>query len=77
MLKKKVIISLCVFSTLFSCAWMLEQNGKRDFYLPEASEVVEIIQDGISLPGVEMVEKQKVKAFGPREYIRINMQKEG
>ncbi|TCJ04827.1 hypothetical protein [Cytobacillus praedii] len=77
MLKKKIIISVCIFSTLFSCAWMLEKKGKRDFYMPEAEEVVEIIQDGISLPEVEMVEKERVKAFGPREYIRINMNKEG
>lgn len=77
MIKKKIMISISIFSTLFSCAWVLEHNGKRDFYLPEAEEVVDIIQDGISLPEAELAEKQRVKAFGPREYIRINMIKEG
>ncbi|WP_235822787.1 hypothetical protein [Cytobacillus massiliigabonensis] len=69
------MISIFIFSILFSCAWVLDQNGKRDFYLPEAEGIAEVLDGEIipirSAPEVEMVEKQKVKAFGPREYIRI------
>lgn len=75
MIKKKIMISILIFSILFSYAWVLDLNGKRDFYLPEAEGIVEVFDGEIipirSAPEVEVVEKQKVKAFGPREYIRI------
>lgn len=75
MLKKKVIASILIFSFLFSSALVLDQKGKRDFYLPGAEEVVEMLQiEEMPLQNVleaEKVDKRRVKVFESREYIRI------
>lgn len=75
MLKKKVIASIFIFVFLFSGAWVLNQKGKRDFYLPGAGEVVEVLPlGGMPLQNIleaEKVDKRRAKVFESREYIRI------
>lgn len=75
MLKRKAAACILIFSFLFSSAWILDQKGKRDFYLPGAEEVVEVLPlEGMPLQNVleaEKVDKRGAKIFESREYIRI------
>ncbi|PLR79370.1 hypothetical protein CU633_01180 [Bacillus sp. V3-13] len=67
---KKAIVCLFVFLLMFSSAWFLNQQTKRQSYVPTGDEEhIEIIpihdQGGVN----EKFEVQKT--FGPREYVRV------
>jgi hypothetical protein len=78
MIKKKVTVSILIFTTLFSGAWIIDQSGKREFYVPGAEEVAEVLplevlplQNISQVDVMETIDTNKVKRFEPREYVRI------
>lgn len=72
-MKAKIMAAVTIFAVLFSGAWLLNENGKREFYIPgEAVNMVEMIpaesvENIIQAP----IENQKIEAFQSREYVRI------
>lgn len=72
-MKAKITAAVTIFAVLFSGAWLLNENGKREFYIPdEAVNMIEMIpaesvENIIQTP----IEKQKIEAFQSREYVRI------
>lgn len=64
-MKIKIVVSLLIFSLLFSFAWLWEQENNREFYMYDES--VEIIPLTVQYNG----QNKRQRAFRPREYVRI------
>ncbi|WHY86682.1 hypothetical protein QNH39_02035 [Neobacillus novalis] len=68
-MKVKIYVTISIFVLLFSFGWLLNQKQKREFYLPVLNqETLEILQINNEL---EAEIKQKIRAFQPREYVRV------
>jgi hypothetical protein len=68
-MKAKISVTISIFVLLFSSGWLLNQKENREFYVPVLDqETVEILQINNEL---EAEVKQKIKAFQPREYVRV------
>ncbi|MBP2240481.1 uncharacterized protein with ACT and thioredoxin-like domain [Cytobacillus eiseniae] len=82
-MKKKITASIFIFTFLFSSAWIIDQKGKREFFIPGVEEVAEIIPLNVnmqtlqnvsemdSLESMDNFKSKRVKVFGAREYVRI------
>ncbi|MEH6990476.1 hypothetical protein [Cytobacillus firmus] len=68
MIKHKISAAITIFALLFAGAWILDHETKREFYVPADEEVVELIPANNEM---EAGDKQKLKVFEPREYVRI------
>ncbi|MGA5690123.1 hypothetical protein [Cytobacillus pseudoceanisediminis] len=69
MIKHKISASITIFALLFAGAWILDHQTKREFYIPaDEEEVVELLPAKYEM---EAENKQKLKVFEPREYVRI------
>ena len=68
-MKMRITVAISIFVLLFSFAWLLNQKGKREFYVPqldeEALEIFPIINE------IEVEVVRKIKAFKSREYVRV------
>jgi len=79
MVRKKIYTSIIIFSVILASGFFLDSKGKREFYIPEPSSIVneaEGLADAIEKMQVhyenEGFVENRVKAFGPREYVRFN-----
>ncbi|KON86509.1 hypothetical protein AF332_06495 [Sporosarcina globispora] len=68
MIKHKVSAAIAIFALLFAGAWILDHQTKREFYIPGDEEVVELLPANYEM---EAENKQKLRVFEPREYVRI------
>ncbi|WP_066248261.1 hypothetical protein [Neobacillus drentensis] len=68
-MKVKIYVTISIFVLLFSSGCLLNQKEKRDFYIPVLDvETLEILQITNELEA-ELL--QKIRAFQPREYVRV------
>lgn len=67
-MKMRISIAISIFILLFSSAWLINQKGKREFYVPELEEALEIFP---ILNDIEAEVFQKIKAYKSREYVRV------
>lgn len=67
-MKMRISIAISIFILLFSSAWLINQKGKREFYVPELEEALEIFP---RLNDIEAEVFQKIKAYKSREYVRV------
>ncbi|KAB2332979.1 MULTISPECIES: hypothetical protein [Bacillaceae] len=72
-MRAKIIAAVSIFVVLFSGAWLVNETGKREFYIPgEADEIVEMMPvESVENIMQAPLEKQKIEAFQSREYVRI------
>ena len=64
--------STFIFVILFIGASILNQQYKREFYVPEVDEIVDLLP--VEPINVEKTfDKERVKRFQPREYVRLRL----